>query len=236
MKMEEVRKKIEKLKRDYEASVSSNESVSIKMGILKEIILLYDDLKLEMDKNCKNREISQIKKEEAKYFDLYCIYQEGRVLVDRFYFLLKELVNIRKMKYDILEFCFDCCYDNLPHVESKYLILIEKNQLKELEEIHNLTCDEFKNRLFQYFKDGGEGLVFSDTHCLNFEFNFDELNERMIDTVDGNPIYFIQDVKNSFFGVCVEEGLNYIQDKGFDYSVSSVGKMKRKLYSNITKY
>ena len=130
MKVEEVRKNIEKLKRDYEVSVCSNESVSIKMKILKEIILLYDNLKLEMDKNHKNCDISQIKMEEAKYFDLYCIYREGMVLNDKFYFLIKQLVNLQKNKYDILEFCFDCCYDNLPSLESKFLVLMEKERLR----------------------------------------------------------------------------------------------------------
>ena len=100
-----------------------------------------------------------------------------------------------------------------------------------MEGTSHLTLDEFKDRIFQYFKDGGEGFVSSTTHCLDFEFDFNQLNTHMIDTVDGNPIYFIQDARNSFFGICVEEGLNYIREKGFDYSIVPVDKMKRKIYS-----
>lgn len=234
IKLEE---EIQNLKKDYEILVNENCSVKEKSVVLKKMILLYEKMQ-EVAYQEKIELEDRIKTEEDKYFDFYQAYQTGKVQTEDFYQLMKRLLNLSKIKYDSFVFRFNSGYQDrqLKNIESSFFILIEKEKLlnlKMMEYYGNFNVHEFKRYLFEYFKDGGEGFVFSDTHCLDFEFNFNVLNTRRIETIDGNPIYSIQDINNSFLGYCIGEVLCYIKEKGFDYMVSPVSKIKRKLYSDF---
>lgn len=224
---------IKRLEYEHEFLVRENCSAKIKSLVLKKIIVLYE--KMQEVARCENIVLDdKIKKEEEKYFDYYLAYQDGKLLKSVFFPLMKRLLNLSNVEYDFSLFRFNSGYEEkaLRNLESSFLILIEKEKMLELKmkEYNKLNVSDFKNYLFEYFKDGGEGVIFSDTHCLDFEFQFSELNMHMINTVDGNPIYVIQDVNNSFFASCINDACCYMKEYGFDCVVPPVSKIKKKIY------